>query len=121
MDSRFSLEPREVRHVLWPNRKGTRCHWLQCRRVETAAHAKPPRALNDNNVFVHRVHVRHDHVACFVVSAQGEDLAPPRHVHVYRDGKPVVKWDLDNEKAMKGAATRRILELIAQLESEGLL
>jgi hypothetical protein len=32
-----------------------------------------------------------------------------------------VKWDLDDQKAMKGAATRRVLELIAQLESEGLL
>jgi hypothetical protein len=46
---------------------------------------------------------------------------PPRHVHVYRDGKFVVKWDLDNQKAMKGAATSRILQLIAELESEGLL
>ena len=27
---------------------------------------------------------------------------PPRHVHVYRDGKLVVKWDLDNRNAMKG-------------------
>jgi hypothetical protein len=46
---------------------------------------------------------------------------PPRHVHVYRGGRLVVKWDLDNQKPMKGAATRRILELIAQLESERLL
>ena len=46
---------------------------------------------------------------------------PPRHVHVYRDGEFVVKWDLDNQKAMKGAATRRILELIRALEAEGLL
>ena len=46
---------------------------------------------------------------------------PPRHVHVYRDGKLVVKWDLDNKKAMKGTVSRRVLELIAQLESEGLL
>jgi hypothetical protein len=46
---------------------------------------------------------------------------PPRHVHVYRDGKLIVKWDLDNRTAMKGAATRRILKLIAELESEGLL
>jgi hypothetical protein len=46
---------------------------------------------------------------------------PPRHVHVYRDGRLVVKWDLDNRKAMKGKATSRILELIAQLESEGVL
>jgi hypothetical protein len=46
---------------------------------------------------------------------------PPRHVHVYRDGKLIVKWDLDNHKPMKGAATRRLLELISELEAEGLL
>jgi hypothetical protein len=46
---------------------------------------------------------------------------PPRHVHVYRDGKLIVKWDLDNKKPMKGRASRRVLELMAQLESEGLL
>ena len=45
----------------------------------------------------------------------------PRHVHVYRDGKFVVKWDLDNDKAMKGNASRRLVELIKQLDSEGLL
>ena len=45
----------------------------------------------------------------------------PRHVHVYRDGKLIVKWDLDNKTPMKGAATRRILNLIDELESEGLL
>jgi len=46
---------------------------------------------------------------------------PPRHVHVYRDGKLVLKWDLDNQNPMLGKAHRRILELIAELESEGLL
>jgi hypothetical protein len=46
---------------------------------------------------------------------------PPRHVHVYKDGVLVVKWDLDHHKAMIGRATRRILKLIAELESEGLL
>ncbi|MFQ5858539.1 MAG: DUF4160 domain-containing protein [Anaerolineae bacterium] len=46
---------------------------------------------------------------------------PPRHVHVYRDGKLVVKWDLDNRKPMKGQAPRRVLQLIAELEAEGLL
>jgi hypothetical protein len=40
---------------------------------------------------------------------------------VYRDGKLMVKWDLDNQKPMKGVATRRILELIRELEAEGLL
>lgn len=46
---------------------------------------------------------------------------PPRHVHVYRDGKLIAKWDLDNGLAMKGKASRRILKLIQELESEGLL
>jgi hypothetical protein len=46
---------------------------------------------------------------------------PPRHVHVYRDAKLVVKWDLDNRKAMKGHAPKRVLVLIEELESEELL
>jgi len=45
----------------------------------------------------------------------------PRHVHVYRDGKLVTKWDLDNWQAMEGAATSRILKLIRELQNEGLL
>ena len=46
---------------------------------------------------------------------------PPRHVHVYRAGKLVVKWDLDNGRPMKGKASRKLVELIAELESEGAL
>ncbi len=45
----------------------------------------------------------------------------PRHVHVYRDGKFIVKWDLENQKPMKGAAPRRVVELIEALEAEGQL
>ena len=45
----------------------------------------------------------------------------PKHVHVYRDRRLVVKWDLDNAKPMKGNASRRIIELIKELVSEGLL
>ena len=45
----------------------------------------------------------------------------PRHVHVYRDGKLLVKWDLDNKQAMKGQASRRVIALNEELESEGLL
>lgn len=45
----------------------------------------------------------------------------PRHVHVYRDGKLVLKWDLENQKAMAGRRTRHVLELIRQLEAEGRL
>ena len=46
---------------------------------------------------------------------------PPRHVHVYRDGRLIVKWDLDNMKPMKGRATARVLEIIETLEAEGIL
>lgn len=31
---------------------------------------------------------------------------PPRHVHVYRAGRLVVKWDLENRTAMKGKEAR---------------
>jgi hypothetical protein len=45
----------------------------------------------------------------------------PRHVHVYRDSKLVVKWDLDNSMPMKGSASKRLRDLIAELEKEGAL
>ena len=45
----------------------------------------------------------------------------PRHVHVYRDGKLVVKWDLENQLPMKGKASKRVLKCIAELEEEGRL
>jgi cell wall-associated NlpC family hydrolase len=45
----------------------------------------------------------------------------PRHVHVYCDGKLVLKWDLENRTAMKGKASRRLLRIIAELEEEGQL
>jgi hypothetical protein len=46
---------------------------------------------------------------------------PPRHVHVYRDGRLVVKWDLDNKKPMRGRESARVIQLIEELEAEGLL
>jgi hypothetical protein len=46
---------------------------------------------------------------------------PPRHVHVYRDGKLVVKWDLDNGRPMKGNSPAKVLSLIVELEREGRL
>ena len=45
----------------------------------------------------------------------------PRHVHVYRDGRLVVKWDLDHKQPMIGMARRRTRELIEELEAEGTL
>ena len=46
---------------------------------------------------------------------------PPRHVHVYRDGSLVVKWDLEGWRAMRGRANHRVLLLLHQLRTEGLL
>lgn len=43
----------------------------------------------------------------------------PRHVHVYRDGVRVVKWDLEHDMAMKGEAPARVLLLIRELRQEG--
>jgi hypothetical protein len=45
----------------------------------------------------------------------------PRHVHVYRDGKLVLKWNLDANLPMKGKPTARILQIIAELVREGKL
>jgi hypothetical protein len=45
----------------------------------------------------------------------------PRHVHVYRDTVLVVKWDLEHWKSMEGTATRMILAILRELESEGQL
>ena len=45
----------------------------------------------------------------------------PYHVHVYKDRKLVVKWDLENDAAMKGQANAKVLELIEELRDEGRL
>jgi hypothetical protein len=51
----------------------------------------------------------------------GREIIRRRHVHVYSKGNSSVKWDLDNKKAMKGGATKRIIKLIEKLDSEGML
>jgi hypothetical protein len=45
----------------------------------------------------------------------------PRHVHVYRDGKLVLKWNLDAGVPMKGKATARLVRLILELDKKGAL
>jgi hypothetical protein len=40
---------------------------------------------------------------------------------VYQRGRRVVKWDLENGKAMKGNPSARILRLIAELQAHGRL
>ena len=56
---------------------------------------------------------------CVFLTWKGDH--PPRHVHVYRRGRLLVKWDLDNQMPMKGNASRKVLRLIRELQSEGLL
>jgi hypothetical protein len=45
----------------------------------------------------------------------------PRHVHVYKDGKMITKWDLENSCEMSGKASSRIKKLIAELLRENRL
>lgn len=45
----------------------------------------------------------------------------PRPVHAYREGKLVLKWNLDAWVPMKGKATAKLLKMIADLRKEGAL
>jgi len=46
---------------------------------------------------------------------------PPRHVHVLRDERLIVKWNLEEHRPMYGIASSQVLRLIAELESAGRL
>jgi hypothetical protein len=46
---------------------------------------------------------------------------PPRHVHVFRNGKLVLKWDLDHARALEGVASHRLRKLLLALTREGRL
>ena len=43
----------------------------------------------------------------------------PRHVHVYLDGKLVVKWDLERGKPMTGVASARVRKVLNRLVRDG--
>jgi hypothetical protein len=45
----------------------------------------------------------------------------PRHVHVFRNTKMVVKFDLERKKVIEGRINSRILQLLDNLIKEGLL
>jgi len=45
----------------------------------------------------------------------------PRHVHVYRNGKFVVKWDLEQWQPMRGVASARLRRILKELMEEGKL
>lgn len=42
----------------------------------------------------------------------------PRHVHVYRNGRLVLKWDLEKQKPMAGTPSSIVIALIRELEAE---
>jgi hypothetical protein len=45
----------------------------------------------------------------------------PYHVHVFKDGKLIVKWDLENDLPMEGRVTRKVLRLLRERQHEGRL
>jgi len=46
---------------------------------------------------------------------------PPRHVHVLRNGRLVLKWDLERRRPLQGVATRRLAQLMDELVNDGRL
>lgn len=45
----------------------------------------------------------------------------PKHVHVYRKGRLLVKWDLEAQLPMMGKTTARVRQLLDELQAEGRL
>jgi hypothetical protein len=46
---------------------------------------------------------------------------PPRHVHVFRDGRLILKWNLEAGVPLCGHSSARILALIEELDRKGRL
>ena len=42
----------------------------------------------------------------------------PRHVHVFRDDREILKWSLESSVVMSGKVTPKLRKLIAQLVKE---
>ena len=45
----------------------------------------------------------------------------PKHVHVFKNGKEILKWNLEAHIVIEGKATKKIKTLIAELRREGRL
>jgi len=45
----------------------------------------------------------------------------PLHVHVFRDGRLILKWNLEKDLPMEGRAPARLVELIRELRRDGRL
>ncbi|MGE4233504.1 MAG: DUF4160 domain-containing protein [Bacteriovoracia bacterium] len=43
----------------------------------------------------------------------------PRHVHVYRDGKEIAKWNLEDWALMNGEVNSKLLKILEELIKEG--
>ena len=43
----------------------------------------------------------------------------PRHVHIFKDGREILKWDLENNLVMSGTITNKLLKIIQSLVREG--
>ena len=43
----------------------------------------------------------------------------PRHVHVFRDGKEIAKWNLEQWVLMSGSANAKVVKLLKELVEEG--
>lgn len=43
----------------------------------------------------------------------------PRHVHIFRDGKEIAKWNLEAWVLMSGSVDQKILRLLTELIKEG--
>jgi len=43
---------------------------------------------------------------------------PPRHVHVYRGGRLLIKWDLERRQTIVGTAGHRLRDIIVALQEE---
>ncbi len=46
---------------------------------------------------------------------------PPYHVHVFRDGQLILKWDLERNRSMEGQSSAFLLDLIRELRESGRL
>ena len=45
----------------------------------------------------------------------------PKHVHVFKSGVEILKWDLESGLVMRGKFNRKIIQIIEQLVVEGVL
>jgi hypothetical protein len=45
----------------------------------------------------------------------------PRHVHVYKSGKFIGKWNLEKNVILSGKLPKKVIDIIKELQKEGRL